>query len=206
MEARKGRTNTGNAGQFNDNAKGQQKYAPMPSQARENNTQPATGLIHRMLDVPRGCALSPGGRGRASETAQVRGLGYPVSRRPAAGTPAPPAPDTNPQVSRHTFLTAGRPCTGSWQTGRSSECALGEEICRGQSMAICRSGAYLRRSPMASCSGGRFEGRRWASDSPQKEWVSDGTLALGTSARHCFYASLPGTVSCLPGTHAEKCD
>lgn len=93
-----------------------------------------------MLDVPRGCAPSPGASGRASETAQVRGLGYPVSRRPAAGTPAPPAPDTPKSgvAARH-----------SRDSGHalSSLCRLSEEIWRGQSMAICRSGAYLRRSP-----------------------------------------------------------
>lgn len=114
----------------------------MPSQARDNKNPAADGLIHRMLDVPRGCALSPGGSGRASETAQVRGLGYPVSRRPAAGTPAPPAPDT-PQgeawQARHS-LDSGHACS------RQASCTLGEEIWRGRSMAICRSGAYLRRS------------------------------------------------------------
>lgn len=95
MEARQGRTNTGNANQFNQNATGQRNTPhAVTSQARENKNLAVTGLIHRMLDVPRGCAQSPGASGRASETAQVRGLGYPVSRRPAAGTPAPPAPDT----------------------------------------------------------------------------------------------------------------
>jgi hypothetical protein len=107
----------------------------------EGQQNPAAGgLIHRMLDVPRGCALSPGGSGRASETAQVRGLGYPVSRRPAAGTPAPPAPDT-PQSeawqARHS-LDSGHACS------RQASCTLDEEIWRGPSMAICRSGAYLR--------------------------------------------------------------
>lgn len=80
------------------NAKGQQNTPhAVTGRGEQAPKQQAIRLIHRMLDVPRGCALSPGASGRASETAQVRGLGYPVSRRPAAGTPAPPAPDTTPK-------------------------------------------------------------------------------------------------------------
>lgn len=42
------------------------KIRPMPSQAitgQGGETAAVTGLIHRMLDVPRGCALSPGVEG-----------------------------------------------------------------------------------------------------------------------------------------------
>lgn len=114
-----------------------QQNTPHAVTGQGGETTAVTSLIHRMLDVPRGCALSPGGRGRRGETAQVRGLGYSVSRRPAAGTPAPPAPDTpRSDVAAVTVVTAGR---------LSSR--LSEEIWRGRSMAICRSGAYLRGSP-----------------------------------------------------------
>lgn len=110
----------------------------MPSQAGDNKPS-SSGRVHRMLDVPRGCALSPGGSGRASETAQVRGLGYPVSRRPAAGTPAPDTPQSQAWQARHS-LDSGHACS------RLAPSTLGEEIWRGRSMAICRSGAYLRGS------------------------------------------------------------
>lgn len=188
-----GRTNTGNASQFNDNAKGQQN-TPHAVTGQGEQHPAATGLIHRMLDVPRGCALSPGGRGRASETAQVRGLGYPVSRRPAAGTPAPPAPDTTPK-SAVTSPDSGQALhMAVLRCSRSRRGNL-EGTVNGN-LQIWSLSPLI---PMAHCSGGRFEGRLWASDNPQKEWVSDGTLVLGTSVRLCFYAS-------LPGTHAEKCD
>lgn len=76
-------------------------------------------------------------------------------------------------------------------------------------MAICRSGAYLRRSPMACCSGGRFEGRRWASDktNPQKEWVSDGHSRFGDFCATMFLClAARYRLSSTRYPRREKCD
>lgn len=170
---------------LHQNAKGQQSTPPC--RHRPGTTRPSSsGLIHRMLDVPRGCAPSPGGSGRASETAQVRGLGYSVSRRPAAGTPAPPAPDT-PQSqawqARHPLDGGLACCTAALAALEYSRRGNLEGTVNGNLQIWSLSSSI----PWASCSGERFEGRRWTPEHPQKEWVSPtATLVLGLVRDYAF--------------------
>lgn len=169
----------------------------MPSQAWGEQQNPAaTGLIHRMLDVPRGCALSHWLTGAAGG----------LVKRPKFEVWAiqsqegrPPGPllhlhQTHPKSAAVTSLDSGQACRPAADGPQVSRRGNLEGTVNGNLQIWSLSSPI----PRGFLFGRTFRGQKLGLRQPaERVGIREDPLVLGTSVRLCFYASLPGTVLSL---------